>query len=349
MARLYGKDINRDYLTRRIGHMSQIGGARAYELTSGQARGTQAVDVRTGSGFDFTVLPGRGLDIAWATYRGMPLGYISKSGVVAANRFTEDGTIGFLRNFHAGLLTTAGLSNIGVPCSDGSEAYGLHGRVSNTPAEDVSVHQDWQGNDFVITVAGVVRQARIFGECLVLRRQISTKLGDSRLVIKDTLENGGFSSEPALLLYHCNFGYPLVGPSTRLLTSGGKVEPRDASAVPGLPTHDRFQEPTAGYAEQCFYHHLDGKRGYAHAVLFNADIQLGAYVRYKTDTLPMLVEWKMMGEQEYVVGLEPTTARLEGRTDVLARGGARMIEPGEKVSFEVEIGVFEDIDELDKA
>ena len=347
MATLYGNDISRDNLARRIGHISQVGGARAYELTSGQATGTKAIDVRTGTGFEFTVLPGRGLDIAWATYKGVPIGYISKSGVVAADRFTEDGALGFLRNFHAGLLTTAGLSNIGVPCVDAGEAYGLHGRVSNTPAEDVSIHQDWHGNDFVITVGGVVRQARIFGECLVLRREISTKLGANRLIIKDTVENAGFRSEPSLLLYHCNFGYPIVSPATRLFTSGGKVEARDASAVPGIPTHDRFQEPTRGYNEQCFYHHLDAKQGYAHAALFNAELRLGAYVKYGTDTLPFLVEWKMMGEQEYVVGLEPTTARLEGRDDVLARREARMIEPGERLSFEVEIGVFENIEGLD--
>lgn len=344
MATLYGKSISRDQLTRRIGHISQVGGARACELTSGLARGTRAIDVRTGTGFDFTVLPDRGLDIAWASFRGQPIGYVSKSGVVAAERFVEDGFVGFLRNFHAGLMTTAGLSNIGVPSSDAGEDHGLHGRIGNTPAEDVSIRQDWQGDDYVVSVSGVVRQARIFGECLILRREITTTLGSNRLVVRDKVENGGFRPEPALLLYHCNFGWPIVGPATRLITSGGRVEARDAGADAGVPTHDRFQEPTPGYAEQCFYHHLGGER--AHAALFNEELGLGAYVRYRTDTLPLLVEWKMMGEQEYVVGLEPSTARLEGRADVLARGEARMIAPGERLAFEVEIGVIEDPAEL---
>lgn len=345
MTVLYGNTVNKRHLTHHVGNMSQIGGVKAYELTSGQARGVQALDVRTGTGFEFTVLPGRGLDIAWASYKGVPIGYISKAGVVAAPHFAESGVFGFLRNFYAGLLTTAGLSNIGNPSSDEAELHGLHGRISNTEADDISVQQDWVGDDFVITIGGVLRQARLFGECLVLRRQISAKLGDSKLVIRDTLENAGVRPEPVLLLYHCNFGYPIVGPATRLTTSGGRVEARDEHAKTGLASHDRFQEPTSGYLEQCFYHHLGERPGRAHAALFNPDIGLGAYVSYNSDNLPLLVEWKMMGEQDYVVGLEPASARLDGRKNILDQQGARMLTPGEKLSFDVEIGVFEEKDQ----
>ena len=115
MAELYGRLIDCDSLRRRVGRMSQIAGARSCVLTSGAARGVEAVDVKTGTGFEFTVLPGRALDIAWASYRGVALGYIAKTGVVAPAFFSEQGATGFLRNFFAGLLTTAGLSNIGVP------------------------------------------------------------------------------------------------------------------------------------------------------------------------------------------------------------------------------------------
>jgi len=238
------------------------------------------------------------------------------------------------------LLTTAGLSNIGVPDVEGGKAHGLHGRISNTRAEDVSIRQEWLGDAYEMVVSGVVRQARPFGECLVLRREIRSRLGESRFVIRDIVENAGVVSEPALLLYHCNFGYPVVSRSTRLLTTGGTIEGRDGHAAASLASHDRFQEPTPGYQEQCFYHHLVGRPDHAAATLFNDALGFGAYVRYRTDNLPLLVEWKMMGEQDYVVGLEPSTARLEGRSKVLEEGRARMIEPGERVSFEVEIGVI---------
>ena len=164
---LYGRLVSREDLARRVGQISQIAGARASELSSGLAKGVEAIDVKTGTGFEFTVLPDRALDIAWASYKGAPVGYISKSGVVGATHFVERGAEGFLRNFFAGLLTTGGLSNIGPPCQDGDESFGLHGRVSNIPAEDVCVSQGWQGDDYKIRLAGAVRQARTFGECLV--------------------------------------------------------------------------------------------------------------------------------------------------------------------------------------
>jgi hypothetical protein len=341
MMKLYGRPISKADLSRRVGQMSQIAGARACELTSGLARGVEAVDVTTGSGFEFTVLPSRALDIAWASYKGISVSYISKTGVVASQYFQEKGFEGFLRNFFAGLLTTGGLTNIGVPCQDADESCGLHGRVSNIPAEDVAVSQAWQGDDYVIRVAGTARQAKVFGECLLLHREITTSLGANALVIRDVVENAGSRPEALMLLYHCNFGYPIVSAASRLHTSGGPVEPRDAEAAKGTAEHDRCMEPEAGYAEQCFYHALEAKNGRAFAALFNEELGMGAYVRYRVETLPSFLQWKMMGEHEYVVGLEPATCRLDGRVELRRQGQIRMLPPGEQRSFEVEIGVLD--------
>jgi hypothetical protein len=327
--------------------MSQVAGARPCVLTSGAARGVEAVDVKTGTGFEFTVLPGRGLDIAWASYRGISIGYISKTGVVGAPFFNERGATGFLRNFFAGLMTTAGLSNIGVPCEvDGAE-FGLHGRISNIPAEDVAISQNWVGDEYRIAVAGTVRQASAFGECLVLRREISTSLGADALVVRDTVENASVRPEPLVALYHCNFGYPIVSAATRLHVTPGGVEPRDSDAAAGFAQHREFGDPQPGYAEQCFYHRPDAKSGHACAALFNEELGVGAYVRYRTDTLPLLVEWKMLGEQEYAVGLEPSASVLDGRAQLLRRNLAPTLAPGETRSFEVEIGVLKNRTALD--
>lgn len=152
--------------------------------------------------------------------------------------------------------------------------------------------------------------------------------------------------EPLMLLYHCNFGYPLVSANTRLLTSGGRVEPRDQTAAAGLDEHDRFSDPTPGYAEQCFYHHLSARNGKAWAALFEPELRIGAYVRYGAESLPCFVQWKMMGENEYVVGLEPATARLDGRAEIKRRQELRLLAPGEVRHYEVEVGVVEDRDAL---
>jgi hypothetical protein len=348
LVELFGRLVSKADLTRRVGQMSQIAGARASELSSGLAKGVDAVDVKTGTGFAFTVLPGRGLDIAWASYKGAPIGYISKSGVVGSAHFVEKGAEGFLRNFFAGLLTTAGLSNIGPPVQDGDESLGLHGRVSNIPAEDVCVSQDWQGDDYMIRVAGTVRQARTFGECLVLHREITTQLGANALVVRDVVENAGSRPEPMMLLYHCNFGYPIVSADSRIFTSGGGVEARDPTPAQAVADHDRLGEPQAGYVEQCFYHDLRATDGRAFAAIFNERLGVGGYVRYRVANLPQFVQWKMLGEQEYVVGLEPATHRLDRRAELIRQGRISPLAVGERRTFEVEIGVLDGRAALDK-
>jgi hypothetical protein len=348
LVKLYGRAVSKKDLTCRVGQISQIAGARACELSSGLARGVEAIDVKTGTGFEFTVLAGRALDIAWASYKGAPVGYISKSGVVGPAHFVEKGAEGFLRNFFAGLLTTAGLSNIGSPCQDGDESFGLHGRVSNIPAEDVCVSQGWTGDDYIIRVAGTVRQARVFGECLLLHREITTQLGSNALVVRDVVENAGSRPEPLMLLYHCNFGYPIVSADSRVYTSGGSVEPRDPTPAQAVADHDRLGEPQAGYAEQCFYHDLKARDGRAFAAIFNEQLAVGGYVRYRVENLPQFVQWKMLGEQEYVVGLEPATNRLDGRTELMRQGRILPLAVGERRMFEVEIGAVDGRAALDE-
>ena len=345
---LYGRSVSKEDLTRRVGHISQVAGARASELTSGLAKGVEAIDVKTGSGFEFTVLPGRALDIAWASYKGIPVSYMSKTGIVGPAHFVEDGAQGFLRNFFAGLLTTAGLSNIGVPSEDGEERHGLHGRIGNIPAEDVNVSQGWQGDDYTIRLAGTMRQAKVFGECLLLHREITTQLGSNALIVRDVVENAGARPEPAVLLYHCNFGYPIVSADSRLVTSGGSVEPRGSTPVEAVADHDRLGEPTAGYVEQVFYHRLDALNGRAFAAVFNEQLGIGGYVRYRVETLPQFVQWKMLGDQEYVVGLEPASNRLEGRAELLRQGQITPLAVGERRMFEVEIGVVDGRAALDE-
>ncbi len=344
---LYGRLVSREDLTRRVGRISQIAGARACELTSGLAKGVGAIDVKTGTGFEFTALPDRALDIAWASYKGAPLAYISKNGVVGSAHFVEHGAEGFLRNFFVGLLTTGGLSNIGPPCQDGDESFGLHGRVSNIPAEDVCVSQGWQGDEYSIRLAGVVRQARTFGECLVLHREITTQLGANALVVRDVVENAGVKPEPMMLLYHCNFGYPVVSADSRIYTSGGAVEPREPTPVEAVADHDRLGEPQAGHGDHCFYHNLRARDGRAFAAIFNGRLGVGGYVRYRVENLPHFIEWKMLGEQEYVVGLEPSTHRLDGRAALKRQGRLAPLAVGERRTFEVEIGVIDGRPALD--
>jgi len=56
----------------------------------------------------------------------------------------------------------------------------------------------------------------------------------------------------------------------------------------------------------------------------------------------------MLGEQEYVVGLEPSTHRLDRRAELIRQGQIRPLEVGERRTYEVEIGVVDGRAALEK-
>lgn len=344
MAYVFGKEFTRWELMRRIGDISQIAGAKKIILDSGKASGVHAVEIKTGTGLSFTVLPDRGMDIAWADYKGIALSFISKTGVVSPYYYEPNGN-GFLRGFYGGLLTTCGLTYMGAACEDNGKSLGLHGRAANTPAEDVCVTNTWQDDDFIIQVGGKVRESVVFGENITLARVIQARLGENRIVIKDTIENCGFESQPLMLLYHCNFGYPLLDSETKLILPAGTVKARDLVAERGINNNREFSEPTSGYLEQVFYHDLiPGVDDKISVGLVNKNLLesgLGVYINYDKKQLPNFIEWKQMGEGDYVVGLEPATWYPEGRNEARKRGELKFIEPGESKEFSLEIVIEE--------
>lgn len=342
MARVYGKELSKYELMKRVGDISQIAGARKCRLIGGKAEGVNAVDVKTGGGLEFTVFPDRGMDIAWANFREIAFGFISKTGVVSPVYYDPLGNE-FLRSFHAGFLTTCGLTNMGAPCIDEEKPLGLHGRASNTPAEDVCVINEWENDDFNIKIKGRIRESTVFGENITLSREIRTKLGENKFTIHDRVENCGFEEQPLMLLYHFNFGYPMLDKDTKLCVKGS-VRPRDVEAEKGINEYNVFSEPVHKYLEQVFYHDvIPEENGMSKVSLVNKSLGgsgVEVYIKFDKKQLPYLIEWKQVGEGDYVVGLEPATWYPEGRSEARRRGELIFIKPGEIKEFKIEIGVL---------
>ena len=350
MPKLYGTYLPKEELLRKIGDISQIAGVKCCELTDGNERGVQAVDFRTGTGFRFTVLPGRGMDVSFAEHCGRPLCWRSSVGDVAASLFEPEG-LGWLRTFYGGLVVTCGLTYAGAPCSDEGEELGLHGRIAHVPAKHVYVDGKWEGDEYVMWAQGKMRETRIFGENLELTRKVWAKLGENRFFIEDVVENLAFESTPLMLLYHINGGYPAVDEGSELVAPTRSVAPRDADAKVGLEEYAVFQKPTPGFKERVYYHEMEtDEEGQVHAALINRKFNdgegFGFYVTYRKEALERFTEWKMNGEGTYVVGVEPGNCVVDGRANVRTRGELKFIEPGERKQFDLEIGVLASKDEV---
>ena len=324
-----------------VGDLSQVLGVKDYTLNGGKAQGVRAIDVKNGAGLEFTILPDRGMDIAWLTCQGVNLSYISKTGIVAPQYYNEDGT-GPLRSFEAGFMVTCGLMNVGTPCEENGEKFGQHGRISNTPAENVSTGVAWEQGKPVIKVAGKMREARLFGENLTLSREIICQCGANRFSIEDTIENDGFRVEALMLLYHFNLGYPLLDENAVLYAPTKLIRPRDTEAATGTGAHHLFQKPTPAYKEQVFYHDLKTDAdGNTCAALLNQDLEMGLAIRFNKKQLFNLTQWKQMGEGEYALGLEPGNCYVEGRLDARNKGILETLDPGERRMFKLEIEIIQ--------
>jgi len=361
MVKLFGKEYSKRELLRRIGDLSQVGGVRLIELADGKERGVRAAEFRTGTGFNFTVLIDRGLDIAWAEYKGLSLCWHSPTGKVAPQYFEPEG-YGWLRSFYGGLVVTCGLTYMGAPgddpeypiktsgapCAELNKVHlGLHGRISNTPAMNVWVDGKWDGDEYTMWVQGKVREATVFGECLELERRIEAKLGERKLVIKDVVTNIGWIPSPLMLLYHVNLGFPLVDEGAKLLVNAKSVTPRDEEARKGIKEYTTFTGPKEGFKEQVFL--IDVRPdsfGYCNVALVNEELSLGVYLKYRKSELPYLTEWRMLGEGVYVVGIEPGNAFVKGRAKEREEGRLQIIGPRESKNFTLEIGVLEGKEEI---
>lgn len=335
------KDFSKRDVLKYAGNPSQLFGVKDYTLNGGKASGVRAVDFRNGSGLEFTVLADRGMDFSNLSYKGINFSYISKTGVVAPQYYNER-EIEWLRSFNAGFLTTCGLSNVGSPCTDNGESYGLHGRISNTPAEDFYTGTEWTSEGPVLKARGTIRECRVFGENLVLTREIVCKCGENKFYIHDTVENCSFRVEPFMLLYHMNIGYPLLSENAYFVTPSSEVLPKDQAAAAGLKEYNRFQEPTPEYAEQVFYHDPKAdETGSTYAAVANSELDLTLVIRFKKAQLPRFTQWKQMGEGEYVLGIEPCNCHVSGRAEERADGTLQYLQPGEIRHFDLEVEVVE--------
>lgn len=350
MTRLFGRDWTKQELLERVGDLSQVAGVERFTYDDGVRDGVRAARVRTGGGLDFTVLLSRGMDVSHAAQNGVPLAWISQTGESHPHAF-EPEERGWLRSFYGGLVVTCGLSNAGAHNTDENEVLGIHGRISHLPAEDISTGIEWSGDDAQIVLTGTMREARVFGENLRLRRRIIAPIGKAELTIEDTVENAGYKTAPLMLLYHLNFGWPLVSEDTQIIVpSDAPAQPRDAEAQKGAAVWDRLEAPQAGYAEQCFFHRPTADAdGLAHVLMINDVRALGVHIRYDAAQLDHCTEWKMMGQGEYVCGIEPANCLVLGRAAERAAGRLKTIGPGEERRFQVTLAVLDGASEIEAA
>jgi hypothetical protein len=331
--------------TDKISNHAQLGGIETSVIDNGAGRGTRIAWINTGTGLRYKVVLDRAMDIADAFYNQHSLTWLSHLGVSAPQLFSQRG-LDWLRTFGGGLLVTCGLSHMGGPEEDSYGERGLHGLISNIPAELESVIQpDPAIGKMDMSLTGRVKETKIFGPSLELRRTISGTIGKSTIRIHDEICNRGNTPAPHMQLYHFNFGWPLIDEGTELIWQG-ELHPRKSDSKIFNKSHDfktcpaPLEDHSGSGEDVAFIDAVADSSGMCTGGMYNRKLDLGVAIRFQKKQLPWLTNWQHWGQGEYVMGLEPGTNQVIGQAKAREQNELIQIAPGETRIYDVELEVI---------
>ena len=314
-------------------------------LHGGTQEGVQVVEIDNGA-LSYIVVPTRGMGIWRGRYHALDLGWDSPVKDLvhpALVDLNDRGGLGWLKGFNEWIVR-CGLDSNGAPGPDvvidntGNESevlLPLHGKIANTPARRVELQI---GADGAIRLLGAVNETMMFGPALRLDTVITTHPESDALHVTDQVTNLNRTKAELELLYHINYGSPILEAGARLVAPVKRVAPRDPRAAQGMASLDRYARPTPGFVEQAYFFELLGRRGTRETVVLlrNRAGTAGSSLSFRLDQLPAFTLWKNTAAREngYVTGLEPATdypnarrfERQAGRVITLAGGATRKFE-----------------------
>ena len=329
-------------LRKKCNNLDAYCGVQDCILNDGPDRGVRAFELKNGRGVEMTLLADRGLDIASLRYKGVNIGLNNKVDLRSPYLYVEDGGSGFLKQFNGGLLTTCGITYAGAAGEDGGKALGLHGPFDNLPASQANAWVGYEGDERVLKASGTVHEAEVFGTDMVMKRDFTLESERDVLRIHDTVTNQSFETQPVMLVYHINFGYPILDAGAKVYFSASKIESRTEFAEQGIANYFEMEEPGCGREEQCYYHTEWPADGEAFAMLHNEKLGIAAIVRFDAKVLPLMCQWKCMRAGEYALGLEPTTSGVVNRSEARKLGNLTHLEPGESREYNISIELTDD-------
>jgi galactose mutarotase-like enzyme len=343
---VFGREMSREELAARTGDVSAFAGIRSVVLDDGPERGVRALDIRTAGGLELEVLVDRGFDLGSARLDGLPVGWRSGNGFrhPGLHEHFDEGGLSWLRAID-GLLVTAGLDHTlfgaevdarqyGYPPKQ-TVQHGLHGRFTAIPARLLEAREVTVAARSVLRVAGEVVQATTFGEHLRLTRTLELDLDGRELRLHDVVENLGYEPTPHMLLYHLNFGWPLVDEGTEFVAAIASHRwTSDSVAEQGI-SYRILPEPQLGMVEQVFEHELiAGGDGRHRVALIRADGALGVELAWTSAAMPCFFEWQNLRAGQYAIGLEPSTHAVAGETAARADGSMIWLAHGERREYD---------------
>jgi hypothetical protein len=198
--------------------------------------------------------------------------------------------------------------------------------------------------DYGIDIKGQIKQVKSFLTNMTLQRTIRSYAGKNKIIIDDVVENKGTTKEPLMLLYHFNFGFPLLNEDSGLIIPNINQMMGKAGKEYDVTGYDQFRKPEVNGGEELkFFETLVDERGYSRVILTNnrENPELALLMKYNRASLPKLVLWKYLNSRNYVLGVEPANCHIQGRTDEYNHETLEYLEPLAKKEIHLEIEVLD--------
>jgi hypothetical protein len=324
---------------------------RKSTLHGGKQEGVDIIKVDNGR-VQFTVVPTRGMSVLSLAAGDLRIGWQSPVKEVVHPQYINlqsRGGLGWLDGFNEWLVR-CGLESNGFPGTDkfvnnqGDEAsmeLALHGKIGNLPASEVEVTVDPEP-PHRIRVRGRVDERMFYGPKLELWTEISTEPGSDSVRVTDVVTNRGAEPQEFQLLYHTNYGKPLLDEGSTFLAPVSRVIPLNDHAAKSVANYPHYSGPTPGFVEQvyCLYPLGDDKDRTVIA-LANKAGDRAVSLRFSIKELPYVTLWKNTNSEidGYVTGLEPGTNFPNNRRIERKFGRVPKLAPGASYHSTIDFGI----------
>ena len=158
-----------------------------------------------------------------------------------------------------------------------------------------------------------------------------------------------------MLLYHCNFGWPLVDEGTDIIWDGKWESPGGDKEDKIFREGNNFHKCPAplkahnGNGEEVAFIDINSNEdAMCTCGLHNERLGLAVVMRFNKAQLPWLTNWQHWGEGEYVTGLEPGTNPPIGQAKARQDKTLIFLAPGEKKIYDLEIEVLNNNNDIER-
>ena len=280
-------------------------------LKGGKQEGSELLTIKS-EGLTINLSPTRGLGIVNVEGNGIRLGWDSPVKEIVNPKYMNlesRGGAGWLDGFNE-MMVRCGFEWTGHAVQADGMMYTLHGRAQNTPVSKLFVEVEDQA-PYTITIRGLIKENAFKKSNFETWVTIRHVPGSKEFTVHDILTNLSDYDRDYQIIYHSNFGTPILEQGAKFVAPVKEISPFNEYAATGLKNWQTYQGPTKGFDEMVYniFPYSDANNQTQVMLKSNASDK-GVGIAFNTQQLPVLTLWKNTDtlKQGYVTGIEPGTS-----------------------------------------